>query len=581
MKTRDTRLANICIFIAGLFCIFFVTNDASALRLTGKSEAPSLERISNPQPMQGDIVLPMPGGLSMVLRAICLPATGFLDDSVLKFGVMSPEGEDNASIAWADRQYKASLLAPFAIEDIPKQWDKSIVQEAIVDHSSSAKKTTGLQTFFYFIGKYEVTQGQWRAVMETPITFKPIPGDDRPITNISWFEALDFTRRYSEWLMQNYPESLPVFHEEKRSSFVRLPTETEWEYAARGGHKVAEVERERTRLHPIPSNANMSEYVIAAQYDNTLSNLAAIGTRKPNPLGLFDMLGNCAEMVQTPFQLVSAGHLIGNQGGFVIKGGSWRAFSEASLHPGRRIEAAYYIDGTAQRRDDLGFRISLGTILMPKDRYASLENEWDNLSSPKANKNGTQEDVRVLIREVVKEVESPSLRRRLVEAEQVASRYHAQVNLSEQQMTHEMLLGAAFSLETLANYAARCFQLIRLMDAQSALNTAEKAEYASKINKMTSDIDGFVKGMQGALYYYQSMLATAKDMDRRMLSQQIEKLKLQFAYQDGFSRSMGRRLAVLEKHLGKSIQNYTEWQYLEDILPDWLLKRIKIYWKKV
>ncbi|MBQ7607350.1 MAG: SUMF1/EgtB/PvdO family nonheme iron enzyme [Desulfovibrionaceae bacterium] len=570
--------------LTSFFCALFVLclcAQAEALRLTGKSEAPSPERISNPRPLSGDIVLPMPGGLSMVLRAICLPATGFLDDAQLTFGVVSPEGEDTPSAAWADRQYKASLMAPFALKDIPAIWGSGVVSELQADPASAAQSEGGLQTFLYFIGKYEVTQGQWRAVMETPISFVPMPGDDRPITNISWFEAIDFTRRYSEWLMKNHPEYLPVFQLEKRSSFIRLPTETEWEYAARGGHKVSAVERERTRLHPVPDNANMSDYIIAAQYDNKLSNLSSIGTRKPNPIGLFDILGNCAEMVQTPFQLVGPGHLIGNQGGFVIKGGSWRAFSEASLHPGRRIEAAYYIDGAAQRRDDLGFRISLGTILMPKDRYDSMAQEWSLMSAPKTAKAGKQEDVRVLIREVVREVESPTLRRRLVEAEAVASRYHAQVNLSEEQMMHEMLLGAAFSLETLANYAARCFQLIRLMDVYATLSPSEKAQKAEKIEKMTVEIDGFIKGMQGALFYYRSMLSTAVDMDRRRLLQQLEKIRVQFAHNDGFSRSMGRRITVLHKHLDKPLQGYTEWQYLQDILPDWLLQRIQIYWKKV
>lgn len=575
MKTDRLLTFLLCMLFLAALC-----KEAYAAQFHGKSEAPSLERISNPKPLAGDIILPMPGGLSMVLRVICLPAAGFLDDTVLTFGVTNADGEENSSLAWQDRRYKASLLAPFTLQDIPQEWKKD-VSESLKKPSSTSAEKDDLQNFFYFIGKYEVTQGQWRAVMETPISFTPQPGDDRPIANISWFDAVEFTRRYSEWLMQNHPESLPFFQQEKRSSFVRLPTETEWEYAARGGHMVSQVERERTRLHPVPEKADMSEYIIAAQYDGKLSSLAAVGTRKPNPLGIFDILGNCAEMVDTPFQLVGVDHLIGTQGGFLIKGGSWRAFSEASLHPGRRIEAAYYIDGSAQRRDDLGFRISLGTILMPKDRFDSMAKEWEHLSAPKTAKDGKQEDVRVLIREVVREVESPSLRRRLVEAEEVASRYHAQVNLSEEQMMREMLLGAAFSLETLANYGARCFQLIRLMDIHDALSPSEKAQRAKEAGKRNSEILGFIKGMQGALFYYRSMLSIAENMDHARLLRQLGKLRMQFSHDDGFSKNMGRRIAVLQKHLNMSLKNYSEWQYLKDILPNWLLERIEIYWKKV
>ena len=148
--------------------------------------------------------------------------------------------------------------------------------------------------------------------------------DPRPITDISWFEAVEFTRRYTEWLLKNRPDALPSLGA-GRTGYLRLPTEAEWEYAARGGHLVTESEMNQEDFFPL-NNRTYSDYAVYTGADaaKPTEKLAWIGTRCANPLGLFDTAGNAAEMLLDPFRFSIDFRLHGAAGGFVVKGGSYR-----------------------------------------------------------------------------------------------------------------------------------------------------------------------------------------------------------------------------------------------------------------
>jgi formylglycine-generating enzyme required for sulfatase activity len=126
----------------------------------------------------------------------------------------------------------------------------------------------------FYLGKYEVTQSQWQTVMgNNPSHFTPsqFPGDpNRPVENVSWDDVQEFIRRL------NAREGGVTY---------RLPTEAEWEYAARAGTT--------TRWSFGDEESQLSRY--AWHGENADGQTHPVGQLRPNPWGLYDMHGNVWE----------------------------------------------------------------------------------------------------------------------------------------------------------------------------------------------------------------------------------------------------------------------------------------------
>jgi formylglycine-generating enzyme required for sulfatase activity len=123
----------------------------------------------------------------------------------------------------------------------------------------------------FYLGKYEVTQAQWHAVMgDNPSRFK---GDTLPVEQVSWEDAQKFIERLNA---------------QEGGTKYRLPTEVEWEYAARAGTTTAYSFGDNPR--PLGEYAWFSE-----NFGNTTH---PVGQKQPNPWGLYDMHGNVWEWVQ-------------------------------------------------------------------------------------------------------------------------------------------------------------------------------------------------------------------------------------------------------------------------------------------
>ncbi len=187
----------------------------------------------------------------------------------------------------------------------------------------------------FSIGTYEVTQAQWKAIMDkNPSAYKC---DDCPVTNVSWNDVQTFITKLNE----------------KTGKHYRLPTEAEWEFAARGGVK------ENPEHMKKYSGREVLQY-IAWFERNANDHQHPVGKKRANELGLHDMTGNVEEWTndwysKDYFSKRDANNPQGPSGGNskVVRGGSWQSEKD-EISVTRR--AAYTPDTKAT---SLGFRLAM------------------------------------------------------------------------------------------------------------------------------------------------------------------------------------------------------------------------------
>jgi formylglycine-generating enzyme required for sulfatase activity len=186
----------------------------------------------------------------------------------------------------------------------------------------------------FWMGKYEVTQGQWKKIMSSnPSKFRS--GDDYPVETISWNDA------------QQYISKL----KQQSGNSFSLPTEAQWEYAARSGG--------RDQIYAGGNDVDS----VAWYYSNSGSNTHRVGTKDPNGLGIYDMSGNVWEWCEDVYDKNAYSRHVRNNpvitsGGNsrVSRGGSW-------INNPRIVRAANrHGDSAVLRSSLMGFRLCLSRV---------------------------------------------------------------------------------------------------------------------------------------------------------------------------------------------------------------------------
>jgi formylglycine-generating enzyme required for sulfatase activity len=182
----------------------------------------------------------------------------------------------------------------------------------------------------FYIGKYPVTQALWKIVMadKNPSNFQ---GDDCPVENVSWDDIQQFLTKLNE----------------KTGLRYRLPTEAEWEYAARGG--------KQSKGYLYAGGNTLND--VAWNYNNSGSKTHSVGGKTPNELGLYDMSGNVWEWCQDVYKAYPCNsNNRGNSSYRVCRGGGW-------INGAQICRAAYRDNNWPRSRlSYIGFRLALSTI---------------------------------------------------------------------------------------------------------------------------------------------------------------------------------------------------------------------------
>ncbi len=180
----------------------------------------------------------------------------------------------------------------------------------------------------YYIGETEVTQALWEAVMGSNPSY--FIGTDLPVEGVSWNDCQEFVERLNALTEGNFA----------------LPTEAQWEFAARGGNK--------SEGYKYCGSDDID--AVAWYSDNSSGKIHAVGTKQPNELGLYDMSGNVWEWCSDWYGSYSSAAVTNPAGpasGFyrVNRGGSWFNYARICRTSDRHIITP---DG---RGSDLGLRL--------------------------------------------------------------------------------------------------------------------------------------------------------------------------------------------------------------------------------
>lgn len=242
--------------------VTYTLDKPSAIRLRVVSHIGGLTYVSDPiQNLSGDVGSNVAAGEGKRILAYDMPEIRGLDTGEFHFIVEVDDGSVNI--------YVGDLVMKMLPVEGGTYMMGHSKSEGTRYHCESAEPAHRVTVSDFYLGQFEVTQGLWTAVMDAnPSRWQG--NDSLPVESVSWNEAQVFIARLSQLTGYRF----------------RLPTEAEWEYAARGGKK--------GRGHAYPGTTiNLADYAWLGA--NSGNRTHPVGQKMPNELGFYDMGGNVWE----------------------------------------------------------------------------------------------------------------------------------------------------------------------------------------------------------------------------------------------------------------------------------------------